>query len=282
MLKYKLTVFVHNFNNQKYILKCLNSIISQKTSFRFCIIIIDDFSKDNFKQIVNIFKNKNKFKDIFIYSTQKNMGLGKLAAISLENKVKKYLFSDYYYRIDSDDYLINDCMFEEQVNFLSKNKKIVAVSDDFKICKNNILLKSPKVLLNSLSLNFFIKNIFIYNFYRHTSTYMFRNIHKGSIYLSEFKNNNFVHGDVLYVLCFLKKGVIKFRKKISSVYRINNTGIWTSLSLFQQKKKNLLLIFKMIYILDYQNKLRIIFFIIKNILIKFFYQIKQRILTLFK
>ena len=52
------TVVTLAFNQEKYIRQCLESIVSQKTTFRFELIVHDDASSDNTANItVNTSKN---------------------------------------------------------------------------------------------------------------------------------------------------------------------------------------------------------------------------------
>ena len=51
------TVIIVNYNNEKYIKKCLNSILEQ-TNANNEIIFVDDKSTDNSLKIVEKYKNK--------------------------------------------------------------------------------------------------------------------------------------------------------------------------------------------------------------------------------
>ena len=59
-----LTCIVHNYNRDKYLHKCLESILLQETQYRFEVIVIDDCSTDNSKQevenIIKEYSSKNK------------------------------------------------------------------------------------------------------------------------------------------------------------------------------------------------------------------------------
>ena len=53
----KASVLIANYNNEKYIEECLNSILNQ-TYKNIEIIVIDDDSSDNSSKIINKFKDK--------------------------------------------------------------------------------------------------------------------------------------------------------------------------------------------------------------------------------
>ena len=53
----KASILIANYNNEKYIEECLNSILNQ-TYKNIEIIVIDDDSSDNSSKIINKFKDK--------------------------------------------------------------------------------------------------------------------------------------------------------------------------------------------------------------------------------
>ena len=71
--KTKVSVCVVTYNQEKYIRKCLQSIIDQKADFDFEIIIADDCSTDNTPTIIQEFyaKYPEIVKPIF---REKNIG----------------------------------------------------------------------------------------------------------------------------------------------------------------------------------------------------------------
>ena len=54
-----ITVIVPAYNVEKYIGKCLDSLINQ-TKKEFEIIVVNDGSKDKTLEIVNMYKSKNR------------------------------------------------------------------------------------------------------------------------------------------------------------------------------------------------------------------------------
>ncbi|WP_022760615.1 glycosyltransferase [Butyrivibrio sp. AD3002] len=92
--KYDLQIIVPTYNNEKYLEECINSIISQKTTYKWKLIIINDGSTDNSKQILN------KYTDIpnieIIHS--ENGGLSSARNIGLSNIEAAYITF-----VDSDD-----------------------------------------------------------------------------------------------------------------------------------------------------------------------------------
>lgn len=112
----KFSIIVPVYNVEKYVLKCLQSINEQSYQ-NYEVIIIDDGSKDNSKEIIKEFiKGKEKFK----YYKKANGGLA-----DARNYGLKYVTGDYILFIDSDDYIskdllknLNDYLVDRQVSVL--------------------------------------------------------------------------------------------------------------------------------------------------------------------
>lgn len=93
------TVIIPVYNSEKYIGKCLDSILSQ-TYKKVDILIINDGSKDNSQSIINSYKEKN---DNIISVEQKNIGVAKT-----RNKAINMVKTKYTMFIDNDDFIDKD------------------------------------------------------------------------------------------------------------------------------------------------------------------------------
>lgn len=102
-MKYSFIVPV--YNTQKYLQKCLDSLVNQ-TYNNFEIIIVNDGSTDESKKIIDKYFKKN---NNIIVINQENQGL----SIARNEGVKKSN-GDYIIFVDSDDYVEKDLL--KQVN----------------------------------------------------------------------------------------------------------------------------------------------------------------------
>ena len=94
-----LTIVVPVYNVEKYLDKCLKSVINaipSKIKKKTELLIVNDGSTDNSEQIVKQYVEK--YKDLIVYINQKNGGLGHVRNVALEKAKGKYIAS-----IDSDD-----------------------------------------------------------------------------------------------------------------------------------------------------------------------------------
>ena len=259
-----LTCLVHNYNREKYIEKCIESILLQETKYEFEVIVIDDCSTDKSKRVIEKIKNKFSANNLHFFSTKKNTGVGKKAVKKLSSQIKDFLKSKYIFRIDSDDYLIDYKKFEKQISFLESNPDFVGICHHFKILNedDNSIKTANEAYVGNFTAEQLIENLIVqkYNTYNHTSTYLYRNVYKAA--LPPQFNISWILGDVLYNYCMVKFGKICFTDDIMSVYRIHKDGAWTSLSKNKQKSLNDSLEFKIFYVLCAKHK---IYFIFKKI-----------------
>ena len=140
MNKARLVCIVNTYNCSEFIEQCINSLLSQKTNYLFDIVVIDDCSSDNTRDIISNIQKNNPKENLHFFSTKKNTGVGKKALSELEEQIKAFLEYEYLYRIDSDDYLIDNSKFEKQISFLEANKECIGICHHYKILDeiNNI------------------------------------------------------------------------------------------------------------------------------------------------
>lgn len=269
-----LTCIVSTYNCENFIEECINSLLLQETKYQFVILIIDDCSTDNTRKIVEKIQQRNPTNNIHYFSTEKNMGLGKYALQELEKQIKPFLKSDYLYRIDSDDYIINPHKFEKQISFLEEHPECVGICHHFKIIneKNNTQKIENTALTGIYSAKELLKLAGKVPSYNHTATYLYRNIHQSSL-PPEFQKK-WAKGDVLYNWAMLQHGKVCFTNDVMSIYRIHGGGVWSSLSEAEKKMTNKLLTLKIFFLLNLKNKLylkkkrNLVFIAIKYFFIK--------------
>ena len=103
----KVSVIVPIYNVEKYLEKCINSLLSQ-TLEDIQIILVNDGSKDNSGNIAKEYEKNNKNR--IIYVEKENGGLS-----DARNYGLKYATSDFIAFLDSDDYIEKNA-YEEMYN----------------------------------------------------------------------------------------------------------------------------------------------------------------------
>lgn len=172
------------YNEEKYILHCLKSLLDQNLSKNdYEIIVIDDGSTDNSLSIVKTFCKKIKSTNIFVH-IKKNGGLS-----DARNFGQKLTKGKYIYFVDSDDYIASNVL-HQLINCLEKNNLEILT---FKT-KNTINL----LLKESQNLNKISKKVLVTNGIEHIA------------------NNDFHHAVWSYIVAkdFLEKTKITFIKDL--------------------------------------------------------------------
>lgn len=106
-----ISVVICAHNEEKYIERCIRSVLNQNFDFKFEIIIVDDCSEDNTWKILNNFKNK-----ITIIKNSKNLGIGATANIGIRASNSRYVV-----RVDADDYVSEYFLLVLYLGILNKD-----------------------------------------------------------------------------------------------------------------------------------------------------------------
>ena len=126
----KVSVIVPVYNVEKYITKCLDSLVNQ-TLKDIEIIVVNDGTKDNSEEIINSYLKK--YSNIK-YFKKENGGQG-----SARNLGLKHATGEYVGYVDSDDYVELD-MFEKMYN------KAIADNSDIVICNSYNVINDKKIV----------------------------------------------------------------------------------------------------------------------------------------
>ena len=94
-----LSIIIPVYNQEKYIEECLNSVLTQKTKYKFETIVINDGSTDHTGELLE------KYKDRVVLRTQENRGFSGARNRGLSDLRGRYLMF-----VDSDDLLLPDAI----------------------------------------------------------------------------------------------------------------------------------------------------------------------------
>lgn len=125
------SVFVMVYNHEKYIAECLDGILMQKCNYNFDIVVGEDYSIDNSREILLNYQNRypGKFK-LLLHET--NMGAAKNQMEVFKNCEGKYIAM-----CEGDDYWVDPLKLQKQVDFLEANKDYVLIHSDIAIKNSN-------------------------------------------------------------------------------------------------------------------------------------------------
>ena len=193
----QITVIICNYNNEKYLKSCLDSICNQSIEKKkYNILFIDDCSTDNSVKIANEYLN---FKNFKIIKNKKNIGLVKSC-----NKAVKLCKTKYIIRLDADDYVTKNFIAKFQFytkdnydfifsNYLLKKKnKFVKKNLKYKnldhLISCSVALKTAYLKKIGLYKNFFWEEIDLY--IRYLQSYNKIKHIRNYLYIYQMHNNN--------------------------------------------------------------------------------------------
>ncbi len=213
----KISVIIPCYNAEKYLDRCIKSVINQ-TYRNLELICIDDCSTDSTNSILHSYKSLDS--RVKVYKNNHNIGLS-----ATRNRGLKYCTGKYVFFLDSDDSITNDA-FEQLSNF-SKDKNLDIVLFNATQIENekNFILKrqytfdkiitGKEVLClayNSNNLDFYPAwvNLYKLSFLRKNKITFFENIY---------------HEDILYtfIIFFKAKKVGLINKEFYNYYKNPNT-----------------------------------------------------------
>lgn len=96
---YQLSIIIPVYNCEKYVERCINSILTQKIKYTFEIVVINDGSTDNTKEVLNKFRN---IENIHVID-QENKGYSGARNTGIDFATGRYLIF-----VDSDDEMLKN------------------------------------------------------------------------------------------------------------------------------------------------------------------------------
>ena len=115
-----LSIIVPAYNASDYIKECISSVLMQKTSYNYELIVINDGSKDDTLEKINLFKENKHLKII----NQENKGFSGARNRGIDESLGKYIMF-----LDSDDLLCKNSI--EKLIKTAKEKKADIVQGSY-------------------------------------------------------------------------------------------------------------------------------------------------------
>lgn len=211
------------YNHEKFIRRCLDGFVMQKTNFKFEAIVHDDASTDNTARIIQEYADKypDIIKPIFEKENQYSKHDGSLRRIMKEHMRGKYVAS-----CEGDDYWTDAHKLQLQVDFMEAH-------NDVSMCFHNAYLydqRQSKIIGT--------QRIYKNNIYADTNV-IFRDggfIPTNSImFRSEFLSKacklseNCPVGDLPLQITMAISGKVYYMNVVMSCYRIGNDNSATSI-----------------------------------------------------
>lgn len=216
-----ISVLVQTYQHAAYIIKCLDGILMQETTFPFEIIVGEDASKDGTREIcLEYAKNYPDKIRLFLHNRQNNI---KIDGNPTGRFVLIYnLFvarGKYIALCEGDDFWINSQKLQNQVGFLEANPEYLFSMGrvDILIDKTGEIKKAKDHVKPSKEETYELKD-YLKGRFSQTSSFVFRN---NITNFPKWFLNAHAGDQSLVVLIVGSKGKIKYHNQLFSIYRRN-------------------------------------------------------------
>ena len=221
------SVGVMTYNHEKYIAKAIESVIMQEVNFKYEIVIAEDCSTDRTRDIV--IEYQKKYPDLIrLILHEQNVGMK-----ANSNILRRSCRGIYRANLEGDDFWIDPCKLQKQVDFLEQNQDYVAIGGNF-MCVNDEG-KSTAFPWGDIKYTYCFDDEYTIEHFKkwllfaHTSTMMFRNFFYdcGDEINTRFDEVNML-GDRRICLFLVLKGRVKHVNEtwiVRRVLRKSNTSM---------------------------------------------------------
>lgn len=249
MAKPKVSVCVTAFNHEKYIEKCLNSILSQRTSFDFEVIIHDDASQDGTPSIIREYARRHPSLITPILQTKNCYGEDRYAPLMNCAMVAR---GQYLAICEGDDYWCDADKLEIQNEILDRNYNATLAISPGRIEYNGKLISRLHCNHGSALKSFHAQDVLnaVGQFAPTASYFCRRNVIVGALEL--FRGAPI--GDLFIEVYAGIYGEIIYHPKTLSVYRAQTESSWSASMLKDRAQKMLDYINEMEFIINRYTK----------------------------
>ena len=238
----KLSVILITYNHEKYIEKALDSVLSQVTDFPFEIVIGDDCSPDDTKNIIREYRDK--YPDIIrIVHREKNTGRPTLNVYETTMKCR----GDYLAYLEGDDYWTDSDKLQKQMDFLNEHPEYIACTHSHKMIDDNGNdITDPEILKISdmykwsgeFTMDDFEKSGF---WPGHYASVVSKNIYKNKKhdYTILYKSHDFVDDGQILLFLLMEGKIYRLDDEMSVWRYVKKAGgnSWTSRSMKRNIQK---------------------------------------------
>ena len=230
-VEFQLQVLMMAFNHEKFIDQAINGVMSQKTSFKFELIISVDKCFDNTLEICKNYQKKFPQK-IKILESEINIGPEQNALKILKSSSAKYIAI-----CEGDDYWTSDQKLQLQYDFLEQNKEYTLHFHNVEIVDESSKHIGYVYTLNHEDTDYYFNDLLDGTIYFKTCSVMYRN---NKNILSAFAERSLSLCDVTLFSKILEfNGKARYSNIVNSVYRVHGGGIYSMIGEINRNLFNL-------------------------------------------
>lgn len=229
------SVVIVSYNQEKYISKAIESVLTQKTDFPVEILVGDDCSSDRTPEIIQGYVDRYPDKIKFIRRSS-NVG-ATYNAYDLNTRCE----GDYIAYLEGDDYWTDPLKLQKQKDFLDRHTEFHSCAGRFQCVDENGNTTRALIEWYKPRKHFSLRDFDGYHLPSQSSTYLRRNIYKEPKfdYSVMYKTNPMI-GDRISILVYLMHGDLYCFDEKMTAYRLPQGRKETGTSRVYSDKKNAL------------------------------------------
>ena len=210
----KVDVLMVTYNQEKYISQAIESVLMQKCSFKYRIIIGEDCSFDNTLNICKYYEDKYPEK-ILLINNKINIGI----AANYKN-IFNASKSKYIALLEGDDYWIDPYKLQKQVDILTYDNTIGLVHTGYNVIYEDGTTKKRHILVDHIKLKGnIVENLLYENCIGPLTTCFKSEIIKNYIDFNYFINNKYKTIDYAIWLEISANSKIYYLDEVTGIYR---------------------------------------------------------------
>ena len=233
----KVSVMITTYNHQAYIAQAIQSVLDQKTTFKYELLIGEDESSDGTREICQQFADQHPDIIKLFLNERKNVIYINGDATGRWNYTNlfKHAQGEYLARCDGDDYWSDPQKLQSQVDFLDDHP-------DYSLCYHHVRwLRDGQLYDNThvpIPLNGTLSadDLFLNDNFIRTSAVMYRNHLKGQIPEWFY---TVPYGDICMHLIHSQFGKIGYVDRLMGVYRVHTGGVFSGRSVKHNLNKSI-------------------------------------------
>lgn len=209
------SVIVLVYNAEKYLRKCFDGIVMQKVDFLYEVIVGEDCSTDNSREIC--LEYQAKYPHLFrLVLQEKNLGLiGNLKSVEALRR------GELYTGVAGDDYWCNENKMQMQVNYLISHPECGLCYTNVITCNDSGVESKKPLLTHETQPTTFVEQLFS-ACYMAPNTWMKR---KSVAEKIEEQQPWFTDESLAIALDFLHESSMHFIDEVTTVYRVHEGSL---------------------------------------------------------
>ena len=211
------------YNQEDYVAKAIESVVSQKVNFKYELVIAEDCSTDRSREIV--VEYAKRYPDIIkLVLQEKNVGLKEQS-----RQLRRICKGKYRTHLEGDDYWLTDTRLQKQVDFLESHPDYIAVTGKIKtVDQNNVDCPFPYGDINtiySFAPEYTLEHFENWLLPSHTGALLYRNVYyKLNDKTRDLYESPDIAGDRKTALFLTMQGRVYCMQEYISVRRIVNSA----------------------------------------------------------